>query len=158
MFWISYSWTISINFLKSYPLFVPHRKIVSTLFQKDFNASIVDSGVVEIASSTKVIQLNSPTSSSLCGRPLKVFTVSWIISIGTPIFNAMAIAKDMFCILCSQISSLSSVGNNSWLSWMKYPLARDVFPQIPYVSILSYWSNNPYSSTVFVAQNYIQLI
>jgi hypothetical protein len=76
IFWISYSWTISISFLKSYHLFVPHRKIVSTLFQKDFNASIVDSGVVDIASSTNVIQFTSHTSSSLCGSPLKFLTVS----------------------------------------------------------------------------------
>jgi hypothetical protein len=86
---------------------------VSTLFQKDFNASIVDSGVVEMASSTNVIPFTSHTSSSLCGSPLKFFTVSWITSIGTPIFKAIAIASDMFCILCSQISNLSSVGNNS---------------------------------------------
>jgi len=130
IFCISYSCTISISFLKSYHLFVHHSRIVPTLFQKDFSASIVDSGVVDIASSQKVIQLYSHTNSNLCGRPLKFLTVSWMTSIGTPNFSAIAIASEMFCVLCSPMSNLSSVGKSSWLSCIKYPFAHDVFHHI----------------------------
>gem|GEM_PF-4512063 len=49
---------ISTKFSKSYHLSVHHKKIVSTSFIYVFIASIVLSGVVEIASSMNVIQLN----------------------------------------------------------------------------------------------------
>jgi hypothetical protein len=57
IFFISYFSSSKINFLKLYPLSVPPRNIVQILFQNVFIASIVLSGVVEIASSINVIQL-----------------------------------------------------------------------------------------------------